>query len=75
MNTIMAKSKNKEEKEVVNTRPCKKCIHHTSGTSHNYKWQDCKKNWSDKPNGLFYGVIKDTCSNWHLRKETAPPQI
>jgi hypothetical protein len=75
MNTIMAKSKNKEEKEVVNTRPCKKCIHHTFGTSHNYEWQDCKKNWSDKPNGLFYGVIKDTCSNWHLRKETVPPQI
>ena len=58
-----------EAKEVVNNRPCKKCIHHSGGFIHEYEWQDCKKNWSDKPNGLFYGVIKDTCANWHLRKE------
>lgn len=61
--------KQTEVKEIVNNRPCKKCIHHSGGFIHEYEWQDCKKNWSDKPNGLFYGVIKDTCANWHLRKE------
>ena len=61
--------KQTEVKEIVNNRPCKKCIHHSGGFIHGYEWQDCKKNWSDKPNGLFYGVIKDTCANWHLRKE------
>lgn len=66
----MAKDKNKEVKEVVNLRPCKKCIHHTFGILKDYEWQDCKRNWSDKQNGLFYGVIKDTCASWHLRKET-----
>jgi frataxin-like iron-binding protein CyaY len=63
--------KDKADKVVVNKKPCGKCIHFTSGISFGYEWKDCKKNWSDKNNGMFYGVIKDTCDNHHFRKEEA----
>lgn len=61
----------KEPKEVVNKKPCAECIQFTSGISFGYEWKDCKKNWSDKKNGMFYGVIKDTCDNHHVKKEEA----
>lgn len=63
--------KNQAVKEIVNKKPCAKCIHFTSGISFGYEWKDCKKNWSDKKNGMFYGVIKDTCDNHHFKKEAA----
>lgn len=63
----MSKHKNKPEVEIVNEKPCKLCVHQTSGIIHEYEWQDCRKNWSDKQNGLFYGVIKDTCNNWQRK--------
>lgn len=43
---------------------CQNCKHHDQGVINNYPWQECKKNWSDKQHGQFYGVIKNTCGNW-----------
>lgn len=51
----------------VNEKPCKQCVFHSCGILHSYEWQDCKKNWSDKINGLFCGVIKDTCNNFQRK--------
>lgn len=65
----MSKKQQKKTDEIVfvNEKPCKQCVFHTCGTIHGYEWQDCKKNWSDKKDGLFCGVIKDTCQNWQKK--------
>lgn len=48
---------------------CDNCKFHTRGVIHGYDWQECKKNWSDKVNGEFYGVIKHICANHQKKQE------
>jgi hypothetical protein len=48
---------------------CDNCKHHSRGTIHNYGWQECNKNWSDKQHGMFYGVMKHTCGNFQPKQQ------
>lgn len=52
-----------------NLKPCEKCKNCDQGTIHGYPWMTCTKNWSDKVNGVFYGVLKNTCANFVEKKE------
>ena len=52
-----------------NTKPCEKCKHSDQGIIHGYPWMTCTKNWSDKVNGVFWGVLKNTCTNFVEKKE------
>jgi len=54
-------------KDLSNGRKCEDCKHSQSGVIHGYPWMTCTKNWSDKQNGVFFGVLKDYCNNFQRR--------
>ncbi len=54
-------------KPVKEKASCDNCKHHSCGIIAGYGWQECAKNWSDKQNGQFWGVMKHVCGN-HIFK-------